>query len=113
LRHLVFAIDKWFSVPIAGGSFQPMGIPNSGSADFPWPGLDRDSDPPFEEVLAVRADRSARFRAYLETVTEDETSRPVEVLENGTVPVIECLYTVFEEEFEHRRYALRDLASFT
>jgi hypothetical protein len=113
LRHLVFAIDKWFTVPIAGGSFDPMGVPNSGSADFPWPGLDPGVDPSFDEVLAARADRSARFRAYLETITEDETSRPVEVLENGTVPATECVYTIFEEEFEHRRYALRDLASLT
>ncbi len=32
------------------------------------------------------------------------------MLENGTTPVNECLYTVFEEEFHHNRYALRDLA---
>jgi hypothetical protein len=37
-------------------------------------------------------------------------TRPVEVLENGTNPVQECIYTVFEEEFWHNRYALRDLA---
>jgi hypothetical protein len=111
LRHLVFAIDKWFTVPLAGGSFDPIGIPNSGSAGFPWPGLDPGADPSFDEVLSVRADRSARFRSYLETVTDDEIARQVEVLENGTASVIECLYTVFEEEFAHHRYALRDLAS--
>jgi hypothetical protein len=32
------------------------------------------------------------------------------VLENGTNPVQECIYTVFEEEFWHNRYAQRDLA---
>jgi hypothetical protein len=30
-------------------------------------------------------------------------------LENGTNPLQECIYTVFEEEFWHNRYALRDL----
>ena len=35
---------------------------------------------------------------------------PIDVLENGTNPVQECIYTVFEEEFWHNRYALRDLA---
>ena len=40
LRHLVFAMDKWFTVPILGGAFHPIGLPNSGSVDFPWPGLD-------------------------------------------------------------------------
>jgi hypothetical protein len=32
------------------------------------------------------------------------------VLENGPHPLQECLYTVFEEEFWHLRYATRDLA---
>ena len=40
LRHLVFAMDKWFTAPILGGPFHPIGLPNSGSVDFPWPGLD-------------------------------------------------------------------------
>ena len=40
----------------------------------------------------------------------DEFTREVEVLENGTVALIECFHTVFEEAFEHLRYALRDLA---
>ncbi len=38
LRHLVFAIDKWFTAPILAEPFHPIGIPNSGSVDFPWPG---------------------------------------------------------------------------
>lgn len=32
LRHLVFGMDKWFTVSILGGSFHPIGLPNSGSA---------------------------------------------------------------------------------
>src|SRR4051794_34487200 len=40
LRHLLFAMDKWFTAPILGGPFHPAGLPNSGSADFGWPGLD-------------------------------------------------------------------------
>jgi hypothetical protein len=31
------------------------------------------------------------------------------VLENGTNPLQECIYTVFEEKFWHNRYAQRDL----
>ena len=37
-------------------------------------------------------------------------TRPIDVLENGTNPLQECIYTVFEEEFWHNRYAQRDLA---
>ena len=109
LRHLVFAMDKWFTAPILGEPFHPMGLPNSGSVDFPWPGLDDDLTPSVSEVLAVRAARAARFRDYLASVAATELTRTVEVLENGPHPVQECLYTVFEEEFWHNRYARRDL----
>jgi hypothetical protein len=110
LRHLVFAMDKWFTVPVLGDSFQPIGLPNSGSVDFGWPGLDCALSPSVSEALAVRADRAARFRDYLGSVAATDLTRPIEVLENGTNPLQECIYTVFEEEFWHNRYALRDLA---
>ncbi|HET9728673.1 MAG TPA: DinB family protein [Acidimicrobiia bacterium] len=110
LRHLVFAIDKWFTAPILGGRFHPIGLPNSGSVDFPWPDLDYDLAPSLTESLAARADRATRFRDYLATVATTDFTRPVEVLENGPNPLRECIYTVFEEEFWHNRYARRDLA---
>jgi hypothetical protein len=109
LRHLLFAMDKWFTVPVLGEGFHPAGMPNSGSIDFPWPCLDRDADPTLDEVLAARAQRAARLGEHLQTLDADELAREVEVLENGVVPVSECFFTVFEEEFEHQRYALRDL----
>jgi hypothetical protein len=112
LRHLVFAMDKWFTAPVLGEAFHPMGLPNSGSVDFPWPDLDRDATPSVGDALAVRAERAARFRDYLAGVTSADLERQVDVLENGPNPVRECLYTVFEEEFHHNRYADRDLAHF-
>jgi hypothetical protein len=30
IRHLVFATDKWFTVPILGGAFLPIGLPTLG-----------------------------------------------------------------------------------
>jgi hypothetical protein len=110
LRHLVFAMDKWFTAPVLGASFHPIGLPNSGSVDFPWPGLATDVMPSAAEALAVRAERATRFREYLATVAAADLTQPVEVLENGTNPLRECIYTVFEEEFWHNRYARRDLA---
>jgi hypothetical protein len=109
LRHLVFAMDKWFTAPILGAGFHPMGLPNSGSVDFPWAGLDYQLQPSVSEALAVRAERATRFRDYLATVATADLSRPVDVLENGPNPIQECLFTVFEEEFWHNRYARRDL----
>jgi hypothetical protein len=111
LRHLVMAMDKWFTAPILGEGFHPIGIPNTGSADFPWPGLDRDAAPSYDEVLATRAQRSARFRAWLDELAAPDLTRRVEVLENGTATVHDCIFTVLEEEFEHHRYADRDLTT--
>lgn len=110
LRHLVFAMDKWFTAPILGKSFHPIGLPNSGSVNFPWPGLAYDLTPSVSEVLAVRADRATDFREHLASVATSDFTRPIDVLENGTSPLQECIYTVFDEEFWHNRYAQRDLA---
>ena len=44
-----------------------------------------------------------------QSVSPTDFDQPVEVLENGTNPLQECIYTVFEEEFWHNRYATRDL----
>lgn len=110
LRHLVFAMDKWFTAPILGERFHPIGLPNTGSVGFPWPGLDYDLTPSVADALAVRADRATRFRDYLASVSATDFTRPIDVLENGTNLLQECIYTVFEEEFWHNRYAQRDLA---
>jgi hypothetical protein len=109
LRHLVFAMDKWFTAPVLGEGFDPIGLPNSGSVDFPWPGLEYDRTPSFEDALAVRTDRVSRFRDYLTTVDAADLDREIDVLENGPHPLLDCLHTVFEEEFWHLRYARRDL----
>ena len=110
VRHLVFAMDKWFTVPILGEPFHPIGLPNTGSATFLWPGLDDAASPTAAEARAVRDDRAARVGTYLDSVTATELTRPVEVLENGAHPVEACIWTVFEEAFWHNRYAQRDLA---
>jgi hypothetical protein len=110
-QHLVFGVDKWFSGPLLGETtFHALGLPNTGSRDFGWSGLDLDARPSLDEVLAVRDEQTAQLRAYIDVLTTDDFTPEAEVLENGTVPLIECLYTVFEESFEHNRYARRDLA---
>lgn len=110
VRHLVLAMDKWFTVPILGGSHHSIGLPNTGSRDFGRPGIELDAIPSTDEALAVRAGRSTAFRDYLAAVTDDDLDRTVDVAENGPHRVRECLWTVLEEEFWHNRYARRDLA---
>lgn len=111
LRHLVFAIDKWFTVPVLGATFEPMGLPNRGSLDFGFPGLDHDVAPTVDVALAAFADRRSRFADRLSTLVAVDLDIEVEVLENGTNPLRECIFTVLEEGFWHLRYALRDLAT--
>jgi hypothetical protein len=109
LRHVVFAIDKWCTAPVLGEPFHPMGLPNSGSTDVGWPGIDASLEPSVADALDAWADRTTRVREFLASVTTDELDRPVDVLENGPHPLVECIYTVFEEAFWHNRYARRDL----
>lgn len=110
LRHLVFVMDKWFMWPILGvREFSPIGVPNTGSRDLEWPGLDHDVDPAFDDVLAIRSERIARFTDFVAGLDIDALAETVEVLENGSVPALMCFHAVLEEEFEHLRYVLRDL----
>ena len=110
VRHLVFAMDKWFTAPILGEDFHPIGLPNKGSLSVGWPNLDYTLRPTLTEALAVRADRAQRFRDFVSSVTAADLERRVDVIENGPHELKQCLHTVFEEEFWHNRYALRDLA---
>ena len=85
-------------------------MPNSGSSDFAWPDLDGEAAPSLAEVLDARAEQATRLADYLETMTADDLTRTVDVLENGPHLVRDCISTVLEEEFWHLRYADRDLA---
>lgn len=110
MRHLIFAMDKWFSFPLLGvETFTPCGLPNTGSQGLDWAGLDREADPSFDEVLGVCAAQSERFVNYLESADFATLPESVEVLENGSVPTLVCFHAVLEEEFEHLRYMIRDL----
>ena len=68
--------------------------------------------PAYDDVLAARAERQAMVRDYLATVTAEMLAEP---RRNPWAPeheesVLACLHTILEEEWEHHRYAVRDLA---
>jgi hypothetical protein len=109
VRHLVFATDKWFTAPILGGGFHRIGLPNTGSADFGWPGVDPAADPSFEDAVAAWRDRSTQLSGHLDGIEPAGLDVEVDVLENGTSTVRDGIGVVFEEHFEHLRYATRDL----
>ena len=110
LRHLLFVMDKWFTLPILGGrNFDPWGLPNTESQGTEWPGLGRMANPDFETVVRAREEQRNRFAAYIQTLDVDTLPTSVDVLENGAVPALMCFHVVLEEEFEHLRYMIRDL----
>jgi DinB superfamily len=67
--------------------------------------------PSYDEVLEVRASRVGMVRDFLATVTPDDlaASRPNPHDPDHQETVLSCLHTILEEEWEHHRYAVRDL----
>jgi hypothetical protein len=114
LRHLVLATDTWLGRGILEREqpFHPLGLANpEAEAD----GLDLSvfttSPPSYDEVLEVRAGRVAMVRDFLASVTPDELDA---VRRNPWAPehpetTRSCLHVILEEEWEHHRYAVRDL----
>jgi hypothetical protein len=114
LRHLVMATNAWFHGAIlqVEQPFHPLGQPNKEyEAEGNDPSVFATGTPSYAEVLDVRADHVAMVRDYLATVTPEQL---VEPRSNPWAPdhqetVLACLHVVLEEEWEHHRFAVRDL----
>jgi hypothetical protein len=117
LRHLVFVTDAWFSHAVLGEArpYHPAGLVADFMEGAEAYGIDRAAAPTFDEVVALRADRLSRVRGFLAAADQDDLDR---VREPNPVPgypppaartALQCLHTVFTEEWEHHRFAVRDL----
>jgi DinB superfamily/Pentapeptide repeats (8 copies) len=118
LRHLVFVTDAWFSHAILGQArpFHPYALPAAFIADAETFGIDLSARPAYHEVLDVRAGRWAMLREFAEAVTQDDLDR---VREPNPAPgwpppaprtAISCLQVIFNDEWAHHQFAIRDLA---
>jgi uncharacterized protein YjbI with pentapeptide repeats len=114
LRHLVLATDMWLGRGILEieQPFHPIG---QADASLETEGRDMSIfttvTPSYAEVLEVRADRVAMVRDFLATATPEllaETRRNPHAPEYPET-VLSCLHTILEEEWEHLRFAVRDL----
>jgi len=114
LRHLVLATDTWLGRAILEieQPFHPIGLAGPGAEDD---GLDLSIfttvTPSYAEVLEVRAGRVGMVRDFLATITSDELAAK---RKNPWTPeyqetTLSCLHVILEEEWEHHRYAVRDL----
>jgi hypothetical protein len=114
LRHLVLATDAWLRGAILEieQPFHPIGQPD---ASFEADGRDMSIfttvAPAYVEVLEVRAGRVAMVRDFLATVTSAELAATRRNPHEREYPetVRSCLHVILEEEWEHHRYAVRDL----
>ncbi|GAA1478762.1 DinB family protein [Nocardioides aestuarii] len=114
LRHLVMATDTWLGRAVLGLE-QPYHRHGLANAEAEEDGLDLSvfapTPPTWEEVMAARAERVGMVERYLAGVTPDVLA---EERANPWAPqypetVLSCLHTILEEEWEHHRYAVRDL----
>lgn len=116
LRHLILATDTWLRRAILEieQPFHPLGLAGPEAEED---GLDMSIfttvPPSYAEVLEARAGRVAMVRDLLATVTPEELATP---RKNPWSPVypettLSCLHVILEEEWEHLRYAVRDLDS--
>ena len=114
LRHLVMATDVWLGRAILEleQPFHPVGQPN---AEYETDGNDMSVfttvTPSYTDVLEVRAGRVAMVRDFLATVTSDELTATRRNPWDPAYPetTLSCLHVILQEEWEHHRYAVRDL----
>ncbi|UQX88657.1 DinB family protein [Jatrophihabitans telluris] len=119
LRHLLFATDAWVLRTILGQAspWSALDLPHDEMRDRPGVPRDREARPSLEEVLALRAARTAAVRQLVDDLSDDRLQARTEPVEGPGYPdadrysVADCLSTVLNEEFQHRLYAERDLAA--
>jgi len=114
LRHLILATDIWLGRAILelDQPFHPVGLAGPGAEED---GLDLSVfttvTPSYAEVLEVRAGRVAMVRDFLATATSEELAASRRNPWSPEYPetTLSCLHVILEEEWEHHRYAVRDL----
>jgi hypothetical protein len=117
LRHLVFVTDAWISRTVLGAAhhYHPLGLTVSEHKDTSALGLDGEADPTLDEVLEARRSRMAVVRELVDRLTPEELDRPCAANPAPGYPAVttksvrDCLFTTIDEEWEHHRFAVRDL----
>jgi hypothetical protein len=114
LRHLVMATDTWLGKGVLGleQPYHPLALVDTATVDDGFDTSVLSSETPsYAEVLDARAGRVAMVRDFLATLTPEALG---ETRKNPHAPdepetVLSCLHVILEEEWEHLRYAVRDL----
>ena len=113
LRHLVMATNVWLHGAILGRE-QPFHWIGQPYTEYEFDGGDMTvfrEPTSYDEVLTVRGEHQASVRDYLATVTTEALAetRPHPWAPEHRITVLHCLHGILNEEWEHLRYAVRDL----
>ena len=118
LRHLIFVHDAWFRRCVLGLTepFTTIGLVPPFVPDQDWLGLDRSARPSLVEVLGVRNRQAFEIATWLGEVTPEQLVQTAPVPDDDGWPpyaqgrrVRQCLGTVFNEEWAHHGFCVRDL----
>ena len=113
LRHLVLATDMWLGGAILEREqpFHPLALVDSGTKERFDMSVLATETPSYAEVLEARADRVGMVRDFLAGVSPEElaATRGNPHAPERQETVLFCLHVILEEEWEHNRYAVRDL----
>lgn len=117
LRHLVHATDVWLGRGILEleQPFHPIGLRYTSAEDDQVDKVDKSisvtETPSYAEVLEVRAGRVAMVRDFIATVTPEVLAEARKNPHDPKFPetVLSCLHVILGEEWEHHRFAVRDL----
>ncbi len=116
LRHLIMATDCWHGRMIKGEPhpYHPWGLAGPFLSDPASLGIDLTATPSLDEVLVVRQSRTADVAATFASLSQVDLERMCEPPPTPGHPqqprtVMHCLHVVLDEEWEHNRYAERDL----
>jgi len=117
LRHLIFVTDAWIGRVVVGDAspFLPIGLPPAFVKDGASYGIDPDAEPDLDTVVDVRASRFALVERVARQASSDELERVCDHNPAAGYPletqhrVLDCIWTVLDEEWWHHQYATRDL----
>jgi len=115
-RHLVLATDCWLRRMVKGIAhpYHPWGLGGSWLTSPRHWGIDLDADPSLGQVLDLRRERMDEVREVIAGATAEELERNCVPPDSPGHPrkdhtVRQCLQVILKEEWQHHRYAVRDL----